>query len=221
MYSHLTEEEAEKRLNGILTFSLKNGAVEKIRRLPSEDTIKHIEMRVRAIHAQAYWNLVLNFNLTAIHNSVIMLELFLKDLWFSKIGVDSDRTLTPLIDLCYKEGILSKEEKNFCKKVDDKCRNWYLHGNYEKLSAGATVEGIALKVDTDNPKKTIEAMQEATSKPLGAQSPRTFTTKDLPVLKQIATLQRADKEAEAIFLDIDDFIRKKSDSVYSKTEMAT
>lgn len=192
------KEDAEKIFENIST--QKEQIIERIRQVPLLDDLQ-MEPQNRLLYYEVisnYW--FGNFNASIILLSVLV-ESFLKEIYFFKEGQHSEETLSPLIEICNQKGIITQSEKCPLSKFADTVRNTYLHGNIHRIVEKITLP--AYKIDLTNPSAPPEP---------------TYVTEDsLPTIRSIAKTEIDKMRSRKMIIEIIKMLSAISKRIYSET----
>jgi len=145
---YVKKEDAERIFTSIA--SKKDEIVERMRELPLlSDT--HLEPHTKALYYETinnYW--FGNFNASICMLSVL-LESFLKEIYYLKTKQDFNGTLKPLIDECKGRDFINEEEHAQFTIFAETIRNLYLHASLDKILPKVIVPAVT--IDFANPTK--------------------------------------------------------------------
>ena len=148
---YVKKEDAERIFTNL--FSKKDEMVERIRELPLMYEI-HLEPHNKSLYYETISNYWLgNFNASICMLSVL-LESFLKEIYYFKEKENSDDTMEPLINKCRTKELITDDEKILLVGFTDTIRNKYLHASLNKILPDIIVP--AYKIDLANPSKKPE-----------------------------------------------------------------
>ncbi len=149
---YFTKKEDAKKIFSNL-FSKKDEMIERIRELPLMSDI-HLEPHNKSLYYETISNYWLgNFNASICMLSVL-LESFLKEIYFYKVRQHFNDTIAPLIDECKTKEFITEDEKKQLLSFTDTIRNKYLHASLNEILPEVIVP--AYKIDLTNPGKKPE-----------------------------------------------------------------
>lgn len=145
------KEDAQKIFDNL--FVKKDEIIERIRELPLMSDI-HLEPHNKSIYYETISNYWLgNFNASICMLSVL-LESFLKEIYYYKERKHFDGTIIPLINECKTQNYITEEQKKLLLSFADTIRNKYLHASLNEILPEVIVP--AYKIDFANPSKKPE-----------------------------------------------------------------
>lgn len=163
---YVKKEDAEQIYSNL--FAKKDEIIKRIRELPLMSET-HLEPHNKSIYYETisnYW--FGNFNASICMLSVL-LESFLKEIYYYKTREHFDGTTAPLINKCRTKELITEDEKIQLIGFTETIRNKYLHASLNQILTDAIVP--AYKLDLTNPSKKPE--------------PTYITAENLPTIRSI------------------------------------
>ena len=145
------KEDAEKIFENL--FMKKDEMIERIKELPLMSDV-HLEPHNKSLYYETISNYWLgNFNASICMLSVL-LESFLKEIYYYKERKHFEGTIIPLINECKTLNHITEEQKILLLGFADTIRNKYLHASLNEILPEVIVP--AYKIDFSNPTKKPE-----------------------------------------------------------------
>lgn len=188
-----TDKKTAKNIYDGFLIAKEKEIIDRIREIPSLNHI-HFEPSCKELYFESISNYWLgNFNASIVLLSVF-LEAYLKEKYYLKLGKKSTETLTPLINSCFSNDIISSEQKDYFSDFAEKVRNNYIHVKTDEIIKDVTLPVVKIDFKT-------------------SESAMTYSNSDeCPVLKDIVKGDRDKSTSKKLILTIAEFVVETSES---------
>lgn len=180
---YINKSDAEKIYDGYFIDNFEE-IILRVRDIPLLNEV-HFEPSCKELYSESvsnYW--MGNFNASIVLLSVF-LEAYLKEQYHLKTKNETDKTLTPLINICSTQKIINPDQKMFLSNFAENVRNNYIHVRTHKIVTDVTIP--MAKIDL-----------KSHSKPELTYG----TSKDLPVLKDMAKIEKDKTDSKYLIIEI-------------------
>lgn len=179
----LKKEDAEKIYSSFV--DKKDEILDRIRQLPIIDNKIHLEPENKSLYYETISNFWFgNFNASICMLS-ILIESFLKEIWYYKKKEHYENDLENLINNCFSEGFISEQEKKYLHELRGYIRNNYIHANIHKIIKEVVVPAYIISLTGEHEPK-----------------PTYLTAEQLPALRSIMKPDIDKENARKLIIEI-------------------